>query len=128
MAERERHGLGLRPDAVAVHDRLDVIILDLDIRAHPGHTRTLHLTCMTRVLLVDGAKVGRLDPGHDVPGCLLELSDLVVAEPVEHQGPDCFDVTRRGRLDNRPALLGQVHHGHTPAVRAPVSYTHLTLP
>jgi hypothetical protein len=50
VAECEVNSRGLGADAVAVHDRLDVIILDLDIGANLRHTRILHVPRMVRVL------------------------------------------------------------------------------
>ena len=49
MAQGELHRFGLRPQAVALHDRPEIDVFDLDVRAHPAHTPIVHLTCKLRV-------------------------------------------------------------------------------
>src|SRR6202042_471420 len=49
MTQGELHRFGLRPQAVAFHDRPEIDVFDLDVRAHPAHTPTIHLTCKLRV-------------------------------------------------------------------------------
>ena len=43
--------LGFGVHTEAVHDRLDVDVLDLDVRSDPAHTPIVHVTCIDRVLL-----------------------------------------------------------------------------
>src|SRR5262249_33569666 len=49
VTQGQLDGLRLRPHPVTVHDRLDVGVLDLDVRADLAHTPTIHQTCMLRV-------------------------------------------------------------------------------
>jgi len=49
VAKGEVDGVRLRSQAIAVHHRLDVAVLDLDVRSHSGHPRKLHLRCKGRV-------------------------------------------------------------------------------
>src|SRR5450759_1789607 len=50
MAQGQVDRFGLRPHAVAVHDCLDVAVLDLDVCPHFSHTPRVHLRCSKRVL------------------------------------------------------------------------------
>src|SRR5260370_39572468 len=59
MPQGEFDGLGLGPQAVPVHDCLEVGVLDLDVRTHSAHTPTLHLTCKIRVPVSLPSRLGR---------------------------------------------------------------------
>src|SRR5664280_1588460 len=50
MTQGQVDRFGLRPHAVAVHDCLDVTVLDLDVCPHFGHTPRVHLRCTLGVL------------------------------------------------------------------------------
>src|SRR5674476_1057362 len=50
MAQGQVDRFGLRPHAVAVHDCLDVAVLDLDVCPHFSHTPRVPLRCSRRVL------------------------------------------------------------------------------
>src|ERR1035438_6434743 len=45
MAQGEIDSRGLGPRTVAIHDCLNVCVLDLYVRPHRAHTPTIHQTC-----------------------------------------------------------------------------------
>src|SRR5450755_2575421 len=49
MPQGEFDRLGLGPQAVSVHDCLEVGVFDLDVCTYSAHTLILHLTCKIRV-------------------------------------------------------------------------------
>ena len=48
MPQGKRDGFGLSPDRYGVPDRLDIGLFDLDVGAHPDHTRTIDRRCTGR--------------------------------------------------------------------------------
>ena len=74
MSKCEVDRLGLGVYAEAVHDRLDVGVLELDVRANPAHTPMVHVTCTigverSRGTLASGRGGREGEPRmHDSPG------------------------------------------------------------
>src|SRR6516225_11702774 len=67
MPQGELDRLGLGSQAVAVHDRLEVGVLDLDIRPHPAHTPIVHLTCTLGVRRSGTAPCAREERARKAP-------------------------------------------------------------
>ncbi|MGH3398195.1 MAG: group II intron maturase-specific domain-containing protein [Streptosporangiaceae bacterium] len=123
MPEGEFDSFGLGPQAVAVHDRLKVGVLDLDIRAHSAHTRIIHLACRIRVPAL-GAAAGTPVGGAVAQGC----ADARVGTKTKIAY--CKDSMRRGTYDTvtftflgyafRPRQVkgknGQIFTSFTPAI------------